>query len=73
MKAWNSGEPFGEDAASPLVGFALPGDAHPGSFEAKVDTADAREEASDIHAVFLLCCQNPEQGQSSRSPVGRIV
>jgi len=45
------GEAFGEHASPPLVGFALPGDAHPCSFESEVDAADAREEASDIHAA----------------------
>jgi hypothetical protein len=39
----------GEHSAAPWIGFALPGDAHSGSFEAEVEATDAREEASDIH------------------------
>jgi hypothetical protein len=45
-----AGPVFGEDAAAPGVGFALPGDVHPGAFESEVDAADAAEKASDIHA-----------------------
>jgi hypothetical protein len=50
LVAGDVGPVSGEDAAAELVGLALPGDAHPGSFQAKVEASDAAEQRTDIHA-----------------------
>jgi len=63
--AGDAAESFGEDAAAPLVGFALPDHAHPCSFEAKIESADAREEAPDIHRRSLTA----RYGVASRIPL----
>jgi hypothetical protein len=41
VEAWDEGPVLAEHGAAVGIGFALPGDAHSGSFEAEVDAADA--------------------------------
>jgi len=41
-----------EDSPAERIGLALPRDAHPGSFEAEIETADPGEQASDREPII---------------------
>jgi hypothetical protein len=47
------GEVAREDRLAMGIELDLPGDPHPGPFEAEVEAADSREERADIHAPPL--------------------
>jgi hypothetical protein len=68
--AGDVGPVAGEDAAAPRVELALPGDAHAGAFEAQIDSADAGEEASDIHVSPRVWSR---RGVVVRAGVRRLV
>jgi hypothetical protein len=47
-------EVLGEDGSTVGILLDLPGDSHPRSLEAELESADARKEATDIHAPPLV-------------------
>ena len=49
-KVGNIGPVLREYPAGVRIDFALPGHGHSGTFQAKVKTADSREEAADFHS-----------------------
>ncbi|HKB50994.1 MAG TPA: hypothetical protein VKC63_06150 [Solirubrobacterales bacterium] len=53
LESGGVGEVPGEDGPAEGVELDLPGDAHPRSLEAEVESADSRKEAADIHAPPL--------------------
>jgi hypothetical protein len=53
LEAPRFGEVTGEDRPAVGVELDLPSDPHPGTFEAEIEAADAREERSDIHSPPL--------------------
>jgi hypothetical protein len=53
LEADGVGEVPGEDGSAVCVLLDLPCDAHPRSLETELESADAREEAADIHAPPL--------------------
>jgi hypothetical protein len=70
LEALRFGEVAGEDRSAVGVELDLPGDPHPGAFEAEVEAADSREEAADIHSPPLAVgdvCGSPLSGEVKTS------